>query len=295
MARDADVFLTKDELNSFLAKEVGLGTDGRVMHYSKDRLIKLYHKYLDNYKFEANDDDMKIYHKGDYRKMTSFYDMFCFYKTEDEEEYTRIHNGASAIKLAQERQQRVKNTRLPKNAVYVDGRFAGCILATVKGIQIHKLMGLPFSLKRKIMKKVLSNVKELMDNYIYHIDLDNSPYTTKAIRKENGEFKHVGHSHILVNPITLKPEIIDLDGKSTVYADAHSDKFERESLMSLNKLVIEFLLGIDLDEYENCDELSYTLSQIGIDIEYIDLLTNYSMNYEQLDKFIDDTKSVRRI
>ncbi len=50
-------------------------------------------------------------------------------------------------------------------------------MTPIKGIQIQKLKGLPFNLKKKIMKKVLLNVKELISNCIYHIDLNNSPFT----------------------------------------------------------------------------------------------------------------------
>lgn len=292
MVKNEDVFLTKAELNAFLSKQVGLGTDGRVMRFDKNRLMKLYHKYMDSSSMkDNNDEDVKIYHMGDLNDKKNFIEMFSFYKTEEDNEYIKINSNETAIRIAEERQIKVKNTRLPKNAVYVDGRFAGCILASIKGIQIHKMMGLPFNFKKKIMKKVLHNVKELMDNYIYHIDLDNSPYTTKAIRKEDGVMKLVGHSHVLINPITLKPQLIDLDGKSTVYTDTYSKAFEEKSLISFNKLMIEFLYSINLDEYETEDELRYELSQIGIDIEYIDLLAEYSLNYEQLEEILDDKKS----
>ena len=164
--KNGDVNLTYDELNALLDKEIGHGTDGRVISFDRNRLIKLYHKYVRYYKNKKqaiateDDTDMKIYHKGDYKKVDDTFDMFRFYEKEENGEFIRIRNGEAAIKSAQERQMKVTNTRLPQNSVYIDGKFAGCTLLTIRGIQIHKLIGLPFALKRKIMKKVLYNVKE---------------------------------------------------------------------------------------------------------------------------------------
>ena len=105
--------------------------------------------------------------------------------------------------------------------VYIDGKLAGCTLIPQKGIPIHKLIGiLPFKEKVIILLDVLKSVKELTDHYIYPIDLDNSPYTSKA-RYDN---KPVGHSHVLVTLVPLKTNIIDLminlDYKS--YANIYS-------------------------------------------------------------------------
>lgn len=292
-----NIYLTKDEISSVLDTEIGRGTDGRVFKYDRNRLLKLYHKYLNrltNRKVEEPDDDVKIYNMGDRKDKSDFYDMFTFYKTEDDGNFIRIRNGEAAIHAAQERQLKVKHTRLPKNAVFIDGKFAGCTLLKVRGIQIHKMIGLPFSLKKKIMKKVLRNVKELMDNYIYHLDLANSPYSRSLLMDQNGKIENVGHSHVLINPITLQPRLIDLDGKSTVYTDYYSEDLEKKTLASFNELMLEFLLSIDLDQYESDDEISYELSQIGIDIEYIDLLINNAMTYEQLDEFIDNVEIKRK-
>lgn len=300
--KNGDVNLTYDELNALLDKEIGHGTDGRVISFDRNRLIKLYHKYVRYYKNKKqaiateDDTDMKIYHKGDYKKVDDTFDMFRFYEKEENGEFIRIRNGEAAIKSAQERQMKVTNTRLPQNSVYIDGKFAGCTLLTIRGIQMHKLIGLPFALKRKIMKKVLYNVKELMDNYIYHIDLDNSPFTKNSCyTNDEGKTELVGHSHVIINPVTLKPQLIDLDGKSTVYTDSYSKKLEHQSLASFNRLMIEFMLGIDLDEYKDEEDLSYILEKIGIDIEYIDMLVSNSMTYEDLNNFLDSTHGIERI
>lgn len=302
MEHNEDINLSKEELDALLNKEIGRGTDGRVIKYDKDRLIKLYHKYVRYFKNreeavkENDDEDIKIYHKGDYKKGDDSFDMFRFYVKEENGEFIRIRNGVSAIKSAKERQLKVKNTRLPQNVVYIDGKFAGCTLLTIRGIQIHKLIGLPFRLKKKIMKKVLVNIKELMDNYIYHLDLDNSPFTKdNYFIDDNGKRELVGHSHVIINPVTLKPQLIDLDGKSTVYTDAYSKKLEHQSLASFNRLMIEFMLGIDLDDYKDEEDLAYVLERIGVDIDYIDMLVSNSMTYEDLNNFIDSIDGVKKL
>lgn len=298
---NGDINLSYEDLNSLLDKEIGHGTEGRVIPFDKNRLIKLYHKYVRYFKrrqfpLTDNDADVKIYHKGDYKKGDDSFDMFRFYITEDNGDFIRIRSGEAAIKSAQERQMRVTHTRLPQNSVYIDGKFAGCTLLTIRGIQIHKLIGLPLALKKKIMKKVLFNVKELMDNYIYHLDLDNSPFTKdNYFVNDEGKSEVVGHSHVIINPVTLKPQLIDLDGKSTVYTDSYSKKLEQQSLASFNRLMIEFMLGIDLDEYKDEADLAYILERIGVDIEYIDMLVSNNMSYEDINKFIDSVNGIKKI
>ena len=299
---NGNINLSYDELNSLLEKEIGCGTDGKVIKYDKNRLIKLYHKYIQHYKknnhaLTNNDDkDLKIYRKGDYKKNNDSFDMFRFYAKEENGEFIRIRNGEAAIKSAKERQLNVKNTHLPQGSVYVDGKFAGCTLMSIKGVQIHKLTGLPFNLKKKIMKKVLLNVKELINNYIYHIDLDNSPFAKdNYFINDQGKRELVGHSHVIINPFTLNPQLIDLDGKSTIYTDSYSKKLEHKSLASFNRLMMEFMLGIDLDDYKDEEDLSLVLEQIGINNKYIDILINDLITYDEIYEFIDSVDKIKKI
>lgn len=299
---NSNINLSYEELNILLEKEIGHGTDGKVIKYDKNRLIKLYHKYIQYYKknnhtLTDNDDkDLKIYCKGDYKKNYDYFDMFRFYTKEENDEFIRICNGETAIESAKERQFNVKNTFLPKGSVYVDGKFAGCVLTPIKGIQIHKLNGLPFNLKRKIMKKVLLNVKELISNCIYHIDLNNSPFAKDNYFINNqGKRELVGHSHVIINPFTLNPQLIDLDGKSTIYTDSYSKKLEHKCLGSFNRLMMEFMIGIDLDDYKDEEELSLVLEQIGINNKYIDILLNDLITYDEIYEFIDSVDKIKKI
>ena len=115
-APEEAINLTKEEIDSLLKQELSHGTDGRVMRFDRNRMIKLYHKYINWFKGQyhlnrENDDDMKTYNMGDYKKKSDIFDMFTFYVSEDNGEFIRIRNGAAAVASARERQLKVKNTR----------------------------------------------------------------------------------------------------------------------------------------------------------------------------------------
>ena len=59
--------------------------------------------------------------------------------------------------------------------------------------------------------------------------------------------------------------------------------------------MIEFMLGIDLDEYKDEADLAYVLERIGVDIEYIDMLVSNNMSYEDINKFIDSVDGIKKI
>lgn len=292
---DSVINLTESEFRELVSREKSHGSDGMVIPYDRKHLIKLYHSKVDRVlkkeaEYTSDDSDMKFYEKGVTKfDINKFEDIFLFYQN-DSGDSLRLRNE-DAIYKAIEKQQRVKNTRLPKSVVLVNGKFVGCLIQASYGLQIHKLIGFPLKFKKAIMLKVLHNVKELLDNYIYHVDLDNSPYASDSWFK--GEL--VGHSHVLINPFTLKPQIIDLDGKSTIYRDGYSEKDEKESLYKFSRLMTEFLLGIDLNEYNDDDSLRFVLEDIGVRLEYIDKIIDHSMSYDELETFINEVDNIKRL
>ena len=149
------------------------------------------------------------------------------------------------------------------------------------------------------MKEVLISVKELLDNYIYHVDLSNSPYSKKLFINNEGVTEHLGHSHVLVNPFTLKPNIIDLDGKSTVYMEHYSSDYEELCMYNLSVLLIEFLLGLNTDDYDfefnEFEKLASDLSDMGIEKEFIDDLSKYELKIDQDFDLVDSIKTLRRV
>lgn len=161
------------------------------------------------------------------------------------------------------------------------------MLKKLNGIQIHKLSGMPLKYKKIIIKEVIESVEELLKNYIYHVDLANSPNAQSLRVNSRGEIENVGHSHVLVNPFNLKTNIIDLDGKSTIYTERKREDYERKSMYGLCILILEFLLNVDFKEYEeNIDELFNSLEKMNISKEFIEPLGYCELNIEQAKDFI---------
>lgn len=283
--------LSIDEFKNLQKHEIGHGTDGAVYKYNKKELIKIYHasftkilSCLDS----LDDDDMKIYQKGSSIKKTQETITAYFYNEEMEEHLRLPAKQATAYAIS--RQKNVTMTRLPKNMVYVENLFAGYVLDRAFGIQIHKLIGLPLNMKKIIMLKVIKKVSELLDNNIYHIDLNNSPFSKKSVFiNDRGKVESVGHSHVLVDH-HLEPWLIDLDGKSTVYTEKKDERHEQMCLKGLCELLIEFLLDIDLDEIENyefeLDALYEMLERANVKKEYITKLCESSLNLEEISEVV---------
>ena len=276
---EKNYYLTKDEVIRLKKKkEIGRGTDGRVIKISNRDLIKLYHDAYERIMKEktslaqpANkeEDDVKIYKIGstkDYAPESS--DNMRYYRAEEDGSITRL-NHKEALERAIERREEIKRSKLPEGMVYIDGKLAGCTLIPQKGIPIHKLIGiLPFKEKVIILLDVLKSVKELTDHYIYPIDLDNSPYTSKARYDD----KPVGHSHVLVTLVPLKTNIIDLDGKSTIYTDFESKKFKDMTYQSFKRLMDEVLFEINHDNEYEPFELESIYYEKNVPEEYISKL-----------------------
>lgn len=59
--------------------------------------------------------------------------------------------------------------------------------------------------------------------------------------------------------------------------------------------MMEFMIGIDLDDYKDEEELSLVLEQIGINNEYIDILINDLITYDEIYEFIDSVDKIKKI
>lgn len=297
--------LTKEEAMALIKQELVHGSDGKIIRANNKYLIKLYHEQvkkllgdINSDLLEKNDDsNIKLYKmRSALNRINSFEELFIRHKSEVDGGIIRVRSS-EVIKEAQNRQYKIKNTHLPLNAVYIDGKYSGCILLAERGFQIHKLTGiLPLSFKKKIMKQILFNVKELMDNCVYHLELNNSPYTKESIYVENGSIELVGHSHVLIDPITLKPHIIDLEGKSTVYSEKPDQDLEWWVMYAICQLMIEFLLKIDFDVYRECtSDLKDLMKDIGVKLEYIDKLAECSLTFDESLDFVDSLDDIKSL
>ena len=260
-----------------LKKEIGHGTDGTVYAYNSKYYVKLYHAYVKDILMHAKNslEETKIYQKNS-SSIYTFSEPLTYYSYKEEEIKIRPKD---AIYLAMKRQENVLRNDLPQAPVYLNHRFAGCLIKKVSGISIHKLIGLPQNIKRKIMLEVLLDIEELLQNNIYPIDLANSPYsTTLGFEK--------GHSHILASPINLSTHIIDLDGKSTIYTEKKNNDYYIRTLNTLNILFLEFYYHLSYDNYETTDELSYDLEQLKIPSTYQKDLVNGTLSISKIKELL---------
>lgn len=268
------IYITDKDLNNF--KTIGQGTDGKVFKYNNDLLIKIYleHLYNEQELKKILDSEDKIFSK-DQLVIKNDIARINYIMNEFNEEIKIRTNDA--IERAIEKQIMIKKTNLPCGIVYLNNKFAGCQIKKSNGIQIHKLTGMPMVYKLKIIKNVLSCIHELLNNNVYHIDLNNSPYVQNKII-ENGNEKFInGHSHILVEPFNLKTNIIDLDGKSTIYTETYNNALYHKSIESLSVLLCEFLFKIN-PEIKEIDEIEYKLINMGINNDLANKFANGSFN-----------------
>lgn len=283
--------LTSDEFSKVIESEIGHGTDGVVFKYNKDYLIKLYRT---NFFKEPSElikkAETKIYDKNNKPKFVPMKENISFYIKEDDG--TMKLSQESAIEEIVKKQKKVIKTELPKKLVYVDGRLVGVLIKKVKGIQVHKLTGAPFAYKKKIALAIIDAVKELLDNNVYHVDLSNSPLTDTRYFQGTELNKSHGHSHVLLNPFTMKINIIDLDGKSAIYTDYVNEALEESSINDLTYLIVEFLYGLDRSEYDFdlTNGGNYTLAQ-----ELIERGIDYDKAYDFADNGAKSIEEIRDI
>ena len=320
---DKKIFLTDQELNElrYYANEVGHGSDGRVFPYKKEYLIKLYRKALAlntlikerNNKQETEDEDIKIYVMKKDRdpseksepKNKSLYGLsehITYYRKDDDNpEHDTKLAPSEAITAAIRRQKNIKRTQLPIASVYYNHRFIGCVIKKLHGIGIHKLMWLPMGAKIKIINSVIDDLEELMNNHVYHRDLSNSPYAGVGYINEDGEHVYeTGHSHVLVNPLTLKTNIIDLDGKSTIYTERDNNALKEQCIRELLVLLFEYVFAIKLIDYiptEESAEYSYlvnVMQMYGFSQYNLEDFTDYVFsNCHELDDVRKLVKSIK--
>ena len=268
--------ITKEELKKL--KKIGSGTEGIVFKLNNNYLIKIYRTQLKNIlrTDKKYNKYIKIYNKDTFKFDNNMGYVSYFINNGDEDLRIRNKDG---LKMAIDRQKYINRSMLPIDIVYIDEIFAGCLLKKLNGIQIHKLTGMPIRYKKKIIKSLLLDIEELLDNYIYHIDIANSPYSTSLFIDENDNIRSKkGHSHVLINPITIETNIIDLDGKSTTYMERYNYKLENKCLINLTRLIIEFLLKIDTDEIKETDEVYFELLKLGLDDNIAYKLSNYKID-----------------
>lgn len=265
--------LNKESYNKLTKKLIGAGTDGSVYKLSNNKLVKIYHNKMAAIIKANSANETRIYNQSKTKKKHIIEDSIS-----SNDDVLKIYT-INPIKEAIRRQKGVKLSKLPIDYVYYNNIFVGCVLERIRGIQLHKLMGLPKNYKLDIFSNIIKEVKELIENNIYPRDIANSPF---SINRE-GSF---GHSHILVNPITKSTHIIDLDGNSTIYTEKKNDRLLHETEKMVNLLFIEYFfcilnyINIDLEEVE------YDIMNRYRDTANIDELLNLELPLNGLEETI---------
>lgn len=283
MRKDNILYLTTEDLLKL--KKIGHGTEGSVYEYNKDLLIKIYHKSIQpNFKDAENDEDVKIYKRGQVEN-NNFYDNDLNYYTYKNESIKLLPK--EAIFKAIERQKGIELTTLPIGVVYLDGKFAGCVLVRHRGIQLHKLMGLPLNARKKLYLRVLKANAELLKHNIYHRDLANSPYSATNAKLPDNSVISYGHSHVLYNPLTNQMNLIDLEGKSTVYTERVEDKYLMQNAENLNALALEFLFKTDYEEHkDNLEELAPELEKYHLSSTTINKILSLELLPDEMESVV---------
>lgn len=245
---------------------IGEGSEGIVYQYVDNILIKIYRKriYWMKDSLQLLDLPDKIYDKSSLQ-VKNYQDQFTFHKR-DELDYIKLYERDTLAEIGKKRND-VKRTQLPIGPVFISHRFSGCFFQAVSGIPIHHLMFLPLFYKRKIGRSLIEDIQELVKNFVYPIDLNNSPFSETTILNEFGHYNIVrGHSHVYIKLGKQKTNLIDLDGKSTIYTDYFDETLYQYTLHSLCILLLEFLYGLVYmnEYYEDIDIFAYEIQKLGL-------------------------------
>jgi hypothetical protein len=260
-----EIHLSPSSLSQF--RVVGGGTDGIIYQYTNNILLKIYRNRFDQFQnlqqiLELPD---QIFDKKNYQPYC--YQNHLSFQKQDDLGYVKLYSKDTIAEVVK-KGQFVKRSHLPKGPVYLDSKFVGCFLQKISGIPIHNFRNMPRSFKRTIIASLVDDVEELLNHFIYPIDLHNSPFSTIQYLDSHGNLQILqGHSHVLVSLLKRKTHLLDLDGKSTIYTDYFDQNLYQQTLHNFTLLLLEFLHGfIFLNEYyEDMDVFFYELQNLDID------------------------------
>ena len=192
------------------------------------------------------------------------------------------------IVRASNRQSLIKNTSLPLGPLYIDERFCGCVLKYHKHYtDIYNVNIFSRKFKMMIVRKLINYVEELTDHNIYHLDLNNK------------DELHLGQSNVLFSFLG-SVQIIDLDGKSTVYTDNFNHNFYQLSLQSLLNLIIDLLFDFDYageDIMEaDINYLENRLLKMGLSKEIVKMIVRQeNIDYMRIGELVDESEKIRKL
>ena len=277
MKKPEEVHITNEDFSNLVLTQIGQGLDAKVYRTKKKVLFKIYHNYLLDKKemmtnVPVDEEGVRIFRRDNFRKNRSK----IFFQEKNDSDIKFITK--ELISRAVLKKDEITLSTLPQALLYVDHHFKGCILKDFSwSTSILNVRYLPYSLRIYMAKQILIRVKELLNHHIYPVDL---------------AMKNIKNSNVLWN-FPLTPEIIDLDGRSTLYPNTFHDSFYKESIFHLNCLLMEILFGRDesliLSENLQKEDILNNclfLEQEKVPSVYIDGLASLSLSLTNLEKFL---------
>lgn len=277
--------------------ELGRGTDGIVYttgsYRNRNDLYKIYFHDSDTIKRINNSELLDkngvkiIRDRQQLKNICNNHNDTRFKTNYIDNEGVRI-NGIDAINMAIERQKYIQRTRLQKRPILVDDHFRGTVLHYHKRqMPLYILKSFPRKIQIKVLKELLLAVWELLDNYVYHIDL--------GFQSKNDLKK----ANVLIScKPNLQPNIIDIDGKSAIYTEEYNEYYYYKSLGTYKNLMLQILFDIDIIDIEDIDfdYLKYCLHNKGIPDGYIDslLILDKKMDVYEIMDFLNDMEIISR-
>ena len=280
-----NVYLSNKELKSLRTKcpIIGRGTEGTLFYVGQGLVYKVYHDFENqiNLQFPKIYDSegvniSKISIKNHLQITPERYPLFY------NEENVRLFKE-EALENAILRQKNIKLTTLPLGILYVDKRLKGCLKYHSLSTNIFNTRLFNQKTRLQILKKILLKIEELIDNNIYHVDICQKP--TFESKNTNILFRW-----------NFNPEIVDLEGKSTIYTENFSNIFKQRVELGLGILFFELLAKKSIEEeFLEAEEviMSEILIQNGFTDEIISDFYQKKLTLERLTYYTD--KLQRRI
>ena len=264
-------------------KCIGSGVDGSIYKINNSIVYKFYHKgndFITNPGAVLDEDGVII---SDFKSLRPYNRV-----TNNEHIYYTDGDGVilsreEAIFKAIDKQKDIKLTDLPKKIIYLNNKIVGCEYKYYpQKFGIYASAYLPLKARLIICKKIMIKVKELLDNNIYPLTLaqrdDMFPF------KKNGSNVLLGHK--------LEPIIVDLDGISAMYSNTFSNRYYKQTLVSLSSLILELLSKVEIadnieDDEMLINELINSIHMAGISLEYVKkYIDNNMLEFDDLSDII---------
>ncbi len=284
--------LTQEELDNIIKnnKKIGQGTEGTCFNHDGE-VYKIYHKTGEQLHAIATEDKVdedgtKIYDKNKPKHYVREDNRIFKYTDEDGVKLGK----PEALNRALAKGYKITKSRLPHKIILVDGKLKGCVYPYYKHTKsIYSAYRKPFKTRLLICQRLIEQVKELLDNNIYPIDLcqkfGGRTIFDKSVANVLLDWKN--------NPI-----IIDLEGKSTLYTDSYNPLYASTTCYLLATLILEIMTREDIQEDfidEDFDLIHEYLNDIGLPDELIQKYIDNSLVLDDVYQMFDLIASKKHI